>query len=40
MKIVIKVGTSTLAHSTGRMNIRLMESFCKVRILSERLILC
>ena len=29
MKIVIKVGTSTLAHSTGRMNIRLMESFCK-----------
>ncbi len=30
MKIVIKVGTSTLAHSTGRMNIRLMESFCKV----------
>ena len=29
MKIVIKVGTSTLAHSTGRMNIRLMEAFCK-----------
>ena len=29
MKIVIKVGTSTLAHSTGRLNIRLMESFCK-----------
>ena len=29
MRIVIKVGTSTLAHSTGRMNIRLMEAFCK-----------
>lgn len=30
MKIVIKVGTSTLAHKTGRLNIRLIESFCKV----------
>jgi len=30
MKIVIKVGTSTLAHSTGRLNIRRMEDLCKV----------
>ncbi len=30
MRIVIKVGTSTLAHSTGRLNIRLIESLCKV----------
>lgn len=30
MKIVVKVGTSTLAHSTGRMNIRRFEELCKV----------
>jgi len=30
MRIVIKVGTSTLAHSTGRLNIRRMETLCKV----------
>lgn len=30
MKIVVKVGTSTLAHETGRINIRHMENFCKV----------
>ena len=30
MKIVVKVGTSTLAHGTGRMNIRRFEELCKV----------
>lgn len=30
MRIVVKVGTSTLAHSTGRMNIFLVEELCKV----------
>lgn len=30
MRIVIKVGTSTLAHSTGNMNIRRIEKLCKV----------
>ncbi len=30
MRIVIKVGTSTLAHATGRMNIRRVENMCKV----------
>ncbi len=30
MRIVIKVGTSTLAHSTGRLNIRRVETLCKV----------
>ncbi len=30
MKIVIKVGTSTLAHSTGRLNIRRVEELVKV----------
>ena len=30
MRIVIKVGTSTLAHRTGRMNIRRVEALCKV----------
>ena len=30
MRIVIKVGTSTLAHSTGRLNIRLTETLVKV----------
>ena len=30
MKIVIKLGTSTLAHSTGRINIRRVEELCKV----------
>jgi len=30
MRIVVKVGTSTLAHQTGRMNIFLVEELCKV----------
>jgi len=30
MKIVVKVGTSTLAHATGRLNIRRIEMLCKV----------
>ncbi len=30
MRIVIKIGTSTLAYQTGHLNIRLMENFCKV----------
>ncbi len=30
MRIVIKVGTSTLAHSTGKINIRRMEKLVKV----------
>ncbi len=30
MRIVIKIGTSTITHPTGRLNIRQMESLCKV----------
>lgn len=30
MRIVVKVGTSTLAHSTGCLNIRAVEALCKV----------
>ncbi len=30
MKLVVKVGTSTLAHRTGRLNIRRIERLCKV----------
>ncbi len=30
MRIVIKVGTSTLAHKSGRLNIRRVELLCKV----------
>ena len=30
MKIVVKVGTSTLAHATGRLNILRIEELCKV----------
>ncbi len=30
MRIVVKVGTSTLTHSTGRMDIRHVETLCKV----------
>ena len=30
MRIVVKVGTSTLAHATGRLNIQRMEKLCKV----------
>ena len=30
MRVVVKVGTSTLAHSTGRLNIRRVESLCRV----------
>ena len=33
MRIVIKVGTSTLAHATGCLNIRRVEQLC--RILSD-----
>ncbi len=33
MRIVVKVGTSTLAHATGRLNIRRVEELC--RILSD-----
>lgn len=30
MKIVIKIGTSTLTHTTGRVNIRRVEELCRV----------
>ena len=30
MRIVVKIGTSTLAHPTGHLNIRLVEQLCKV----------
>ena len=30
MRIVIKIGTSTLAHPTGHLNIRRVEELCKV----------
>lgn len=30
MRIVVKVGSSTLAHPTGNLNIRRMESLCRV----------
>ncbi len=30
MRIVIKIGTSTLAYSSGRLNIRRVENLCKV----------
>ncbi len=30
MRVVVKVGTSTLAHSTGCMNIRRVEKLCRV----------
>lgn len=30
MRLVIKVGTSTLAHESGKLNIRRVESLCKV----------
>lgn len=30
MKVVVKVGTSTLAHATGLLNIRRVEKMCKV----------
>ena len=30
MRIVVKVGTSTLAHAAGRMNIRRVEQLCRV----------
>ena len=29
MRIVIKIGTSTLTHATGRLNIRRVELLCK-----------
>lgn len=30
MRVVIKIGTSTLAHASGRLNIRRVEELCKV----------
>ncbi len=30
MRIVVKVGTSTLAHATGHLNIRCVEALCRV----------
>lgn len=30
MRIVVKVGTSTLAYPTGRMNLRRVETLCRV----------
>lgn len=30
MRVVVKVGTSTLAHATGRINIKKIEHLCKV----------
>ena len=30
MRIVVKIGTSTLTHSTGKLNIRRVEQLCKV----------
>lgn len=30
MRLVIKIGTSTLAHSTGHLNIRRVEELCKI----------
>lgn len=30
MRIVIKIGTSTLTHPTGHLNIRLVETLCKI----------
>lgn len=30
MRIVVKVGTSTLTHATGRLNIRRVETLCRV----------
>jgi len=30
MRVVVKIGTSTLAHSTGHLNIRRVEELCKI----------
>ncbi len=30
MRVVVKIGTSTLAHASGRLNIRRVEELCKV----------
>ena len=30
MRVVIKIGTSTLAHSTGHLNIKRVEELCKI----------
>ena len=30
MRIVVKIGTSTLAHATGHLNIRRVENLCKI----------
>ena len=38
MRMVIKVGTSTLAHASGRLNIRRSEALCRVlRMISFRM---
>ena len=34
MRIVIKIGTSTLAHPTGHLNIRRVEQLCKKHKIS------
>ncbi len=30
MRVVVKIGTSTLVHSTGNLNVRMLERVCKV----------
>ena len=30
MRLVVKIGTSTLTHATGHLNIRRVESLCRV----------
>ena len=30
MRIVVKLGTSTLTHESGRINIRRIEALCKI----------
>ena len=39
MKIVIKIGTSTLAYPSGHLNIRRVEELCKI-ISDNNLISC
>ena len=35
-RIVVKIGTSTLAHPSGLLNIRQVESLCKVHQRPEK----
>ena len=35
MRVVVKIGTSTLAHPTGHLNIRRVEQLCKVMRISK-----